>query len=171
MKDEIIVKHMSVACYYAKLSTCNRRKVGCIVVKDDRVISMGYNGTPKGWDNDCEDENGNTHPYVFHAETNAISKLAKSTESSKGSSLFVTDEPCYDCAKLISQCDIDKVFFYKGKKEMSGVDLLIKCNIEVYRFLKDPLKVAEIEVEKGEVVSKSSGDYYKNFYQRVLKKQ
>lgn len=170
MKEEIIVKHMSVACYYAKLSTCNKRKVGCIVVKDDRVISVGYNGTPKGWDNNCEDEEGNTHPYVFHAETNAISKLAKSTESSKGASLFVTDEPCYDCAKLISQCDIDKVFFYREKKQMSGVDLLIKCNIEVYHFVKDPLKVAETETQTG-VASKKGVDYYKDFYRRILKKR
>ena len=140
MKEAILIKHMQAAMHFAELSSCQRRKVGCVIVKDDRVISMGYNGTPKGWDNECEDEDGNTYDYVLHAETNALSKLAISTESSKGAWLFATVEPCIECAKLIAQCGIERVYFFEKKTEKNGTAFLKECGIESYRFLKNPLK-------------------------------
>ena len=120
MKIKFALAHMKVAETYAELSSARRLHVGAIIVKDDRIISIGYNGMPAGWDNNCEDEikwpNGDikflkTKPEVLHAETNAIAKLARSTESGNSATLFVTHAPCLDCAKLVYQSGINSVFY------------------------------------------------------------
>lgn len=130
---------METAKIFAELSHARRLHVGAIVVKDDRIISIGYNGMPAGWDNDCEEEifqqDGTTglktKPEVLHAETNAIAKLARSTESGLDSDLFVTHSPCLDCAKLIYQSGIKRVFFGAAYRDDSGVDFLRKSGVTV----------------------------------------
>ena len=122
---------MKVAETYASLSTAVRLKVGAIVVKDNRVISIGYNGMPSGWDNNCEDENYKSKPEVLHAETNAIAKLARSNESGLGAAMFVTHAPCLDCAKLIYQSGISKVYYRNTYRESFGIEFLEKSNIDV----------------------------------------
>ena len=131
MKPKIIEAHMKAAEVYANLSSAQRLKVGAIVVKDNRVISIGYNGMPSGWSNICEDENDKTKPEVLHAETNAIAKLARSNESGQEAVMFITHAPCLDCAKLIFQSGISKVFFKEPYRNTDGVDFLNKSNIEV----------------------------------------
>ena len=130
---------MKVAETYASLSSAKRLQVGAIVVKDNRVISIGYNGMPGGWDNICEDElhqpvgriNLVTKPEVLHAETNAIAKLARSNESGLGAAMFVTHAPCLDCAKLIYQSGISKVYYRNTYRESFGIEFLEKSNIDV----------------------------------------
>ena len=130
---------MATAKIFAELSHARRLHVGAIVVKDDRIISIGYNGMPAGWDNNCEDElhqpvgrvNLVTKPEVLHAESNAISKLARSSESGLGSDLFVTHAPCLDCAKLIYQSGIKRVYFGTAYRDTAGVDFLKTSNIQV----------------------------------------
>lgn len=122
---------MKVAETYASLSSAKRLQVGAIVVKDNRVISIGYNGMPSGWDNVCEDENYKTKPEVLHAETNAIAKLARSNESGLDATMFITHAPCIDCAKLIYQSGISKVYYRHTYRETTGVDFLTKGGIEV----------------------------------------
>lgn len=131
---------MKVAETYAALSSAVRLKVGAIVVKDNRVISIGYNGTPAGWDNTCEEvvvryENGKeeikTKPEVIHAEANAIAKLARTTESGLDAAMFITHAPCMECAKLIFGAGINKVFYKHTYRENTGIEFLKKCNIEV----------------------------------------
>jgi dCMP deaminase len=122
---------MQAAHIYARLSYCKRRKVGCVIVKDDRIISIGFNGTPPGWSNDCEDENHNTLPEVYHAETNAIAKLAKSAESGMGAAMFVTTVPCIECAKLIAQSGIHVVYYSEDYRKTDGLDFLRRCGITV----------------------------------------
>ena len=122
---------MSVAETYASLSSAKRLQVGAIVVKDNRVISIGYNGMPSGWDNICEDENYKTKPEVLHAETNAIAKLARSNESGLDATMFITHAPCIDCAKLIYQSGISKVYYRHTYRETTGIDFLNKGGIEV----------------------------------------
>ena len=130
---------MQTAKVFAELSHAQRLHVGAIVVKDDRIISIGYNGMPAGWSNDCEEEiyqqDGTiglkTKPEVLHAETNAIAKLARSTESGLDSDLFVTHSPCLDCAKLIYQSGIKRVFFGTAYRDDSGVDFLRKSGVTV----------------------------------------
>ena len=145
MKEKYIDAHMKVAETYASLSTAVRLKVGAIVVKDNRVISIGYNGMPSGWDNNCEDEIGyvlddngyvvetrlKTKSEVLHAETNAIAKLARSNESGLDAAMFVTHAPCLDCAKLIYQSGISKVYYRNAYRESAGIDFLKKSNINV----------------------------------------
>ena len=145
MKQKYIDAHMKVAETYASLSTAVRLKVGAIVVKDNRVISIGYNGMPSGWDNNCEDEIGyvlddngyvvetrlKTKSEVLHAETNAIAKLARSNESGLGATMFVTHAPCLDCAKLIYQSGISKVYYRNTYRESFGIEFLEKSNIDV----------------------------------------
>jgi dCMP deaminase len=123
--------HMQVAEIYAKLSKAKRLKVGAIIVKDNRVISIGYNGTPSGWDNNCEDENNVTKPEVIHAEANAIAKLARSNESGVFSSMYITHSPCFDCAKLIYIAGIKKVFFRQHYRNNEGIQFLEKLKLEV----------------------------------------
>ena len=140
MKEKHIQAYMKTAETFAECSTARRLHVGAIIVKDDRIISIGYNGMPAGWDNNCEDEirwpNGDvkfltTKPEVLHAEANALAKVARSSESSEGSTMFITHSPCFACAKLIYQSGIRKVYFGQHYRETNGVDFLQKCNIDV----------------------------------------
>ena len=126
-------KYMRMAKVWATNSYCKRRQVGALVVKDKMIISDGYNGTPSGFENICEDENGVTKPYVLHAEANAISKVAKSGNSSEGATLFVTASPCLECSKLIIQAGIRRVVYRDEYRLTDGVDLLRKAGIEVER--------------------------------------
>lgn len=121
---------MQVAYQFSKLSYAERRKVGCIIVKDHQVISFGYNGMPHGFDNTCEIDN-TTKPEVLHAESNAIMKVAKSTMSCEGAELFTTTCPCFGCAKLIIQAGISKVYYTEDYRDMGGVDLLRQAGIIV----------------------------------------
>jgi dCMP deaminase len=122
---------MRVAHEYANLSSANRLQVGCIVVKDNRIISIGYNGMPTGWTNVCETEDNVTKPEVLHAETNAIAKLAGTYESGKDASLFVTHQPCLDCAKIIYQSGIKEVYYAHTYRKTDGVEFLQKCGIKI----------------------------------------
>lgn len=116
---------------WAQNSYCNRRKVGALLVKDKMIISDGYNGTPSGFENVCEDENNNTKPYVLHAEANAITKVAKSSNSSDGATLYVTSSPCLECSKLIIQAGIKRVVFTENYRLEDGINLLKRANIIV----------------------------------------
>ena len=131
MKVKYVETHMKVAETYAQLSTAKRLQVGAIVVKDNRVISIGYNGMPSGWSNECEDEDFKTKPEVLHAETNAIAKLARSNESGLDAVMFITHAPCLDCAKLIYQSGISKVYYRNQYRSSDGVEFLKKGNVEV----------------------------------------
>jgi dCMP deaminase len=126
---------MKAAYDYATLSHCQRKKVGCLIVTQDDVVFYGFNGTPTGFPNKCEDENGKTHPHVLHAEANAISKVAKSNSSSNGAALFVTIEPCLECAKLIAQAGVKEVYYseeYSSTNRMwGGIEFLRSCGIQV----------------------------------------
>jgi dCMP deaminase len=133
MKQKFIDAYMKVAETFADLSTAKRLNVGAIVVKDDRIISIGYNGMPSGWDNCCEDEHNKTKPEVLHAESNCIAKLARSSESGEGASIFITHAPCIDCAKLIYQSGIATVYYKNDYRSTQGVEFLNKSNIEVRR--------------------------------------
>ena len=123
-----------MATVWAKNSYCARRQVGAILVKDKMIISDGYNGTPSGFENVCEDENGITKPYVLHAEANAITKVAKSSNSSDGSTLYVTASPCIECAKLIIQAGIKRVVYHDEYRITDGLDLLRRAGIEVVKY-------------------------------------
>ncbi len=160
MKEKFKHAYMQTAKTFAELSHARRLHVGAIVVKNDRIISIGYNGMPAGWDNDCEykdydlarDFNGNYFPYsekeypledehgryrlktrpeVLHAEANAITKLAKSSESGADSDIFITHAPCLDCAKLVYQAGIKRVYFGQAYRDNAGIEFLKKCNIPV----------------------------------------
>lgn len=119
-----------MAKIWAENSYCERRKVGAIIVKDKMIISDGYNGTPVGFENICEDDSGSTKPYVLHAEANAITKVARSNNSSAGSTLYVTASPCLECAKLIIQSGIKRVVFHELYRITDGIDLMIRAGIE-----------------------------------------
>jgi dCMP deaminase len=123
--------YIQIASTIALHSYANRNKVGAILVKDNRIISMGYNGTPSGFDNNCEDDYNTTKAEVLHAESNCISKCAKSTESSNGSTLYVTLAPCLECSKLIIQCGIKNVYYKEEYRNKEGLILLKKANIYV----------------------------------------
>jgi dCMP deaminase len=116
---------------WSKLSYCKRRQVGALIVKDKMIISDGYNGTPSGFENFCEDEDGYTKWYVLHAEANAIAKVSGSTQSTKGSTLYITLSPCKECSKLIFQSGITRVVYSKKYKDQSGIDFLVKSGIIV----------------------------------------
>lgn len=120
-----------MARIWAENSYCERRKVGALVVKDKTIISDGYNGTPSGFENKCEDSNNVTHSYVLHAEANAITKLARSSNNSDGSTLYVTASPCIECAKLIIQAGIKKVVYAEKYRLTDGIDLLRQAGVEV----------------------------------------
>lgn len=124
-------RYMRMARIWAENSYCNRRKVGALLVKDKMIISDGYNGTPSGFENECEDENNLSKPYVLHAEANAITKVARSYNSSDGATLYVTASPCIECAKLIIQSGIKRVVYGEQYRIMDGVALLERANIEV----------------------------------------
>ena len=152
MKDKFVQAHMKAAKIYADLSYAKRKKVGAVIVRDDRILSIGYNGTPSGWDNSCEDSvlwyEGKqllspilvTKPEVLHAETNAIAKLAASTESGKGATLFIYPcSPCMECAKLIYQSGINEVYFIEkylarlAQQDEDGLDFLKKAGVKVFQ--------------------------------------
>ena len=124
-------KYIKMAEIWAGNSYCKRRQVGALLVKDRMIISDGYNGTPSGFENTCEDENGATKPYVLHAEANAITKVAKSGNSSQDATLYVTAAPCIECSKLIIQAGIKRVVYKDEYRLMDGVELLRKAGIEV----------------------------------------
>jgi dCMP deaminase len=123
--------YLRMATEWAKLSHCNRKQVGAIIVKDGAIISDGFNGTPAGFDNCCEDENGNTQWYVLHAEANAILKVAKSTNNCVGATLYLTLSPCKDCSKLIVQAGITRLVYVNNYKDTTGVDFLKNAGITV----------------------------------------
>ena len=141
-KLEIKKVYMEVAYQFAKLSYAERRQVGAVIVKDGQIISFGYNGTPNGFDNCCE-HNDTTKREVLHAESNAISKVAQSTISSTGATLYVTTSPCFDCSKLIIQSGIKKVYWTEAYRDLSGIELLKKANIEVERIHPKDLNLNE----------------------------
>ncbi|MCF4100393.1 dCMP deaminase family protein [Gillisia sp. M10.2A] len=125
--------YLRIAREWGNLSHCKRKKVGALIVKDRMIISDGYNGTPTGFENCCEDEEGYTKWYVLHAEANAILKVASSTQSCKGATLYITMSPCKECSKLIHQAGITKVVYYMDYKDNSGLDFLRKAGIELYQ--------------------------------------
>ena len=139
MKQKYVDAYMKTAEIFAELSSAKRLHVGAIVVKDNRIISIGYNGMPSGWDNNCEDEvkifpkmvELKTKPEVLHAETNACAKLAKSTESGLGATIFITHAPCLDCAKLIYQSGINSVFYRNAYRSDDGIQFLKQSNVTV----------------------------------------
>lgn len=131
-------RYMHMARVWAENSYCKRRQVGALLVKDRMIISDGYNGTPCGFENICEDENNKTKPYVMHAEANAITKVAKSFNSSEGATLYVTASPCIECAKLIIQAGIKRVVYGESYHTMDGVELLERIGIDV-EFLDENL--------------------------------
>lgn len=146
MKKKFIDAHMKVAEVYAQLSSAQRLKVGCVAVKNDTIIGIGYNGMPSGWDNKCEvdisevvDIDGRsvtpaqnvTRPEVLHAETNCLAKISRSTNSSEDAYLFVTHAPCLQCAKLIYQSGIKSIFYRNDYRDSSGLEFLKKCKVEV----------------------------------------
>jgi dCMP deaminase len=142
MKQKFVDAHMAAAEVYSQLSSAKRLQVGCVVVKDNTIIGIGYNGMPSGWDNNCEEEiiveedekfikGLKTKPEVLHAETNALAKIAKSTNSSDGAAMFITHAPCIDCAKLVYQSGINSVYYRNSYKNTEGLDFLKKCNIDV----------------------------------------
>ena len=135
MKDKKLNKYdkayLRIAREWGQLSYCDRKKVGAIIVRDRMIISDGYNGTPSGFENCCEDEEGLTKWYVLHAEANAILKVARSTQSCEGATLYITMSPCKDCSKLIHQAGIKRVVYQSGYKDSSGIDFLEKAGVEV----------------------------------------
>ena len=148
MKQKFIDAHMKAAEVYSQLSSAKRLQVGCVVVKDNTIIGIGYNGMPAGWTNDCEEvvdvdpsdprydfnnftKELKTKPEVMHAETNSLAKIARSTNSSEGAALFVTHAPCLECAKLIYQAGINSVYYRNTYRSTDGIEFLEKCNINV----------------------------------------
>ena len=127
----IDMRYLKMAQIWASNSYCKRRQVGALLVKDKMIISDGYNGTPAGFENHCEDENNETKPYVLHAEANAITKVAKSNNSSEGATLYITTSPCMECAKLIIQAGIKRVVFAEKYRNHEGLDLLSRAHIEI----------------------------------------
>lgn len=124
-------RYMRMALIWAENSYCKRRQVGAILVKDKMIISDGYNGTPSGFENVCEDENNETKPCVLHAEANAITKVARSNNSSEGATMYVTSSPCIECAKLIIQSGITRVVYANSYRLSDGVELLQRADIEI----------------------------------------
>lgn len=130
-QEDLDLRYLRMAEIWSENSYCTRRKVGALIVKDKMIISDGYNGTPSGFENVCEDENNVTKPYVLHAEANAITKIARSGNNSDGATLYVTDSPCIECAKLIIQAGIKRVIYAKEYRITDGVELLRIAGIEV----------------------------------------
>ena len=130
---ELDKRYLRMADIWSENSYCQRRKVGALIVKDKMIISDGYNGTPSGFENICEDENGVTKPYVLHAEANAITKIARSNNNADRATLYVTDSPCIECSKLIIQAGIKRVVYSREYRLSDGIDLLKRAGIEVER--------------------------------------
>ena len=127
------IAYLRMAREWAKLSYCNRRQVGAIIVKDKMIISDGYNGTPTGFENICEDEEGYTKWYVLHAEANAILKVASSTQACNDATLYITMSPCKDCSKLIHQAGIKRVVYHEGYKDESGLKFLERAGVSIMK--------------------------------------
>jgi dCMP deaminase len=125
--------YLKMAQSWSKLSHCTRKQVGALIVKDSMIISDGYNGTPAGFDNCCENEDGETHWYVLHAEANAILKVSKSTNNSKGATLYLTLSPCKECSKLILQAGITRVVFMDTYKDSEGISFLKSAGVDVFQ--------------------------------------
>ncbi|WP_073177999.1 deoxycytidylate deaminase [Cruoricaptor ignavus] len=136
--------YLKMAQEWAKLSYCQRKKVGALIVKDRMIISDGYNGTPSGFENECEDESGNTHWYVLHAEANAILKLAKSTQSAEGATLYLTLSPCRECSKLVLQAGIRRLVYIDDYSDCSGIAFLKDRGVEV-------LQIPQIQLMSDEI--------------------
>ena len=164
MKDKFVQAHMKAAKIYAGLSYAKRKKVGAVIVRDDRILSIGYNGTPAGWDNSCEESvlwhKGKqllspmlvTKSEVLHAETNAIAKLAASTEAGKGAALFIYPcSPCMECAKLIYQSGINEVFFTEKYHDEDGMNFLKKAGVKVF----------QITIQYASATNRMNDDDYK----------
>lgn len=134
---QLDLRYLRMAAIWSENSYCERRKVGALIVKDKMIISDGYNGTPSGFPNVCESEEGVTLPYVLHAEANAITKVARSNNSSEGSTLYVSTSPCMECSKLIIQAGIKRVVFSELYRITDGLDLLRKAGIEVVHIPMD----------------------------------
>jgi dCMP deaminase len=143
MKQKFVDAHMKAAEVYAELSSAKRLQVGCVIVKDNTIIGIGYNGMPSGWTNECEmvkhtDFTGTvvtvSKPEILHSETNAIAKVAKSTNSTDGATMFITHAPCLDCSKLIYQSGINSVYYRNTYKNDDGLKFLEKCNIKVEKY-------------------------------------
>ena len=130
-QQDLDLRYLRMAQIWSENSYCTRRQVGALIVKDKMIISDGYNGTPSGFENICEDENNVTKPYVLHAEANAITKIARSGNNSDGATLYVTDAPCIECAKLIIQAGIKRVIYAREYRLTEGIDLLRRAGIEV----------------------------------------
>ncbi|MBD8017182.1 deoxycytidylate deaminase [Kaistella pullorum] len=133
------IAYLKMAMEWAQLSYCKRRQVGALIVKDRMIISDGYNGTPSGFDNCCEDESGKTHWYVLHAEANAILKLARSTQSAMDATLYLTLSPCKDCSKLAVQAGIKKVVYVDEYSDNAGIEFLQEHGVSVLRIAKELL--------------------------------
>ena len=146
MLDE---RYLRMARIWSENSYCQRRKVGALLVKDKMIISDGYNGTPSGFPNVCEGDDGHTLPYVLHAEANAITKVAKSNNSSEGSTLYITASPCIECAKLIIQAGIKRVVFSELYRTSEGIDLLKQSGIDIEHIPDNPPTTAVIEEFNG----------------------
>ncbi|MBO7481045.1 MAG: dCMP deaminase family protein [Bacteroidales bacterium] len=131
--------YLDMAAIWAKNSYCKRRQVGALLVKNRMIISDGFNGTPSGFENQCEDENNTTKPYVLHAEANAITKVAKSGNSSEGATLYITTAPCIECAKLIIQAGIVRVVYAEEYRMSEGIELLKRAGIDVVNFNGDEI--------------------------------
>lgn len=128
---ELDLRYLRMAHIWAENSYCKRRQVGALIVKNKMIISDGYNGTPSGFENVCEDENNQTFPYVLHAEANAITKIARSGNNSENATLYVTDAPCIECSKLIIQAGIKRVIYSRNYRLEDGINLLRKAGVEV----------------------------------------
>lgn len=139
MKSKFDVAYLRMAKEWAKLSYCKRRQVGALIVKDRMIISDGYNGTPSGSENNCEDEDGKTLWYVLHAEANAILKLASSTQSAKGATLYLTLSPCKECSKLILQSGISRVVYINDYSDNDGIDFLKQNQISLLKISEEEL--------------------------------
>ena len=143
MKNKKQIKYdtayLRMAMEWAKLSHCNRRKVGAIIVKNGMIISDGYNGTPSGFDNCCEDETGKTHWYVLHAEANAILKTASSNHNCEGATLYLTMSPCKDCSKLVHQSGICRLVYIDDYKDITGINFLKEAGVEICKISKEEL--------------------------------
>ncbi len=134
------IAYLKMAKEWAKLSYCQRKQVGALIVKDRMIISDGFNGTPSGFENKCEDEEGKTHWYVLHAEANAILKLASSTQSAKGATLYLTLSPCKECSKLVLQAGITKLVYINQYSDFEGVSFLQNHGIEVVNISEEDLE-------------------------------
>jgi len=135
------IAYLKMASEWANLSYCKRKKVGALIVKDRMIISDGYNGTPSGFENNCEDEDGKTNWFVLHAEANAILKIASSTQSCKGATLYITMSPCKECSKLILQSGIEKVVYMTDYSDDSGLEFLKNAGIEILNITEQELYI------------------------------